>query len=345
MKEYFYNLITGERRVLFGPILRPFLLLASLLFLVCVKARLFLYKAKLVRSERLPMPVISVGNITWGGTGKTPLVEAMLSWLYNKGFAAVLLTRGYGKDEDRVIASNMEHTRVISGKRRLLNALNYCKENKADIFVLDDGFQHFKIKRDIDIVTVNAQLPFGNNMLLPAGFLREPLNAIKRADIVVITKSDLVPRQRLVEIVSCVKNMSEDIMICRARHKPEFFLTDSGQNKPLEYIKNKRVASVSALADNYSFAKTIENLGAEIVSSLFYIDHHRYAAGDVKRIIKSLKEFQVNILVTTEKDWVKLAPMVKGPIANGIEFLVLRVKLEVEEDEIFYRRLSALLPG
>ena len=345
MKGYFYNLITGERRVLLGPILRPFLLLASLLFLACVRLRFFLYKARFMRSRGLPAPVISVGNITWGGTGKTPLVEAILSWLYDKGFTAVLLTRGYGKDEDRVIASNMGHTRVISGERRLLNAINYCKENKADIFVLDDGFQHFKIKRDIDIVTVNAQSPFGNNMLLPAGFLREPLNAIKRADIVVITKSDLVPRQRLAEIISCVKDVSKDILICRARHKPEFLLTDSGQNKPLEYIKNKRVTSVSALADNYSFAKTIENLGAEIVSSLFYIDHHRYTAGDVKKIIKSLNDFHVNIVVTTEKDWVKLAPMVKGPIAGGIDFLVLRVKLEVEEDEIFYRRLSAVLPG
>ena len=344
MKEYFYNLITGERRVLFGPILRPFLLLASLLFLVCVKARLFLYKAKLVRSERLPMPVISVGNITWGGTGKTPLVEAMLSWLYNKGFAAVLLTRGYGKDEDRVIASNMEHIRVISGKRRLLNALNYSKKNKADIFVLDDGFQHFKIKRDIDIVTINAQSPFGNSMLLPAGCLREPLNAIKRADIVVITKSDLVSGQRLVEIISCVKNISKDIMIFRARHNPEFFRTANRQKKPLEYIKDKKVVSVSALADNRSFTKTIENLGAEIVFSPFYIDHHRYTAGDVKRIIGSLKDFHVNIVVTTEKDWVKLESLVKEPIAGGIEFLVLKVKLEVEEDEIFYRRLSAVLP-
>jgi len=344
MKEYFYNLITGERRVFIGPILRPFLLLASFLFFIGVKARLFLYKTRILRPGKLPAPVISIGNITWGGTGKTPLVEALLGRLHNKGLSAVLLTRGYGEDEDKVISSNMPYARVISGKHRMSNALNYSKHNKADVFILDDGFQHFKIKRDIDIVTINAQSPFGNGMLLPAGCLREPLNALRRADIAVITKSDLVPGQRLIEIISCVKNISKDIIVFRARHSLKFFRTASGQKMPLEYVKNKRVVSVSALADNRSFIKTIENLGAEIVSSPFYIDHHRYTEGDVKRVLEILKKFQANIVVTTEKDWIKLGALIKGPI-SGVEFLVLKMELEVEEDEIFYRRLSAVLPG
>ena len=344
MKEYFYNLITGERRVFIGPILRPFLLLASFLFFIGVKARLFLYKTRILRPGKLPAPVISIGNITWGGTGKTPLVEALLGRLHNKGLSAVLLTRGYGEDEDKVISSNMPYARVISGKHRMSNALNYSKHNKADVFILDDGFQHFKIKRDIDIVTINAQSPFGNGMLLPAGCLREPLNALRRADIAVITKSDLVSGQRLIEIISCVKKISKDITVFRARHSVKFFRTAAGEKIPLEYVKNKRVVSMSALADNRSFIKTIENLGTEIVSSPFYIDHHRYTEGDVKRVLEILKKSQANIVVTTEKDWVKLGALVKGPI-GGAEFLVLKMELEVEEDEIFYRRLSAVLPG
>jgi tetraacyldisaccharide 4'-kinase len=345
MKEYFYNLITGERRVFIGPILRPFLLLAASLFFVIVKTRFFLYKTGILMSGRLPVPVISVGNITWGGTGKTPLVEALIKRLHHKGLSLVLLTRGYGNDEDKVISSNMPYARVLAGKRRLFNALDYSRGNKADAFVLDDGFQHLKIKRDIDIVTINAQGPFGNNMLFPAGCLREPVNALRRAHIVVITKSDLVPAQKLIELTASIRNISNDIMIVRARHKPKFLFTANGQERPLEYIKGKRVLAVSALADNPSFIKTVENLGAEIAFSLSYIDHHRYREDDVRVITESFKAFRAGMVVTTEKDWVKLSALVQGPAGIGIEFTILKIELEVEEDEAFYRRVYSVLPG
>jgi tetraacyldisaccharide 4'-kinase len=345
MREYFYNLITGERRVLLGPILRPFLLLASYLFFTCAKTRVFLYRYGILSSNKLPLPVISIGNITWGGTGKTPLVESVLQWLNDKGLQAVLLTRGYGNDEDLVLSSNMPYVRVLSGKNRLSNALAYLKRNKADVFVLDDGFQHLKIKRDIDIVTLNAQAPFGNKRLIPAGCLREPLNSLRRADMVVITKSDLTEERELLEIVSCVKNISGSIIICKSVHRPVCFYSSDSREKPLEYIKGEHVICVSALADNKSFVKTIKKIGAEIARSLYYVDHHRYTESDVKRIIEISEARQSKIVVTTEKDWVKLQFLAKSAISRGIEFLVLKIKLEVKEDEIFYRRLSRILHG
>jgi tetraacyldisaccharide 4'-kinase len=291
------------------------------------------------------LPVISIGNITWGGTGKTPLVESVLKWLHDKGLQAVLLTRGYGKDENLVISSGMPYVRVLSGKNRLSNALSYLKRNKADVFVLDDGFQHLKIKRDIDIVTLNAQAPFGNKRLIPAGCLREPLNSLRRADMVVITKSDLTGERELLETVSCVKNISDDIIICRSVHRPERFYLSGNREKHLEYIKGERVICVSALADNQSFVKTIKGIGAEIAYSLYYMDHHRYIESDVKRIMEISEACQSKIVVTTEKDWVKLQLLTKSAISRGMEFLVLKIKLEVKEDEIFYGRLSRILRG
>lgn len=345
MREYFYNLITGERRVLLGPILRPFLLLASYLFFALVKTRVFLYRYGILRSHKLPLPVISIGNITWGGTGKTPLVESVLKWLHDKGLQAVLLTRGYGEDENLVLSSSMPYVQVLSGKNRLSNALSYLKRNKADVFVLDDGFQHLKIKRDIDIATLNAQVPFGNKRLIPAGCLREPLNSLRRANMVVITKSDLTGERELLQTISCVKNISEDIIICRSVHKPESFYSSDNREKPLEYIKGEPVICVSALADNQSFVKTIKKIGAEIAHSLYYVDHHRYTESDVKRIMEISETCQSKIVVTTEKDWVKLQLLTKSAINRGIEFLVLKIKLEVKENEIFYRRLSRILRG
>jgi tetraacyldisaccharide 4'-kinase len=344
MKEYFYNLITGRRRVFIGPILRPFLLLASFLFYICVETRVVLYRTGILKQGKLPVPVISIGNITWGGTGKTPLAETILRWLSSKSINPVLLIRGYGKDEDRMILSNIGHIKVLSGKRRLLNALDYLREHKADIFVLDDGFQHLKIKRDIDIVTLDAQSPFGNNKIIPAGWLREPVSALKRADIVVITKSDLVEKQQISDIVSLVKDISNNVMIVKAVHRPKFFHTGIGQKRHLEYLKGKKVISVSALADNSSFIKTIENLGADVVFSPFYMDHHAYTKSDVKMIVKVLGEFHANTVVTTEKDWVKLMPLTSDAVNKGTEFLILKIELEIDEYEIFYRRLSAILP-
>ncbi|MDD5504250.1 MAG: tetraacyldisaccharide 4'-kinase [Candidatus Omnitrophica bacterium] len=342
MKRYFHNLITGERRVAFGPILRPFLLFASLLFFLAAKVRFFLYKSGVFCCKKLPVPVISVGNITWGGTGKTPLVEAILLWLNAARLSPVLLTRGYGNDEDKMVSSRFPNVFVLSGKRRLRNALNYLKTAHAGVFILDDGFQHLGISRDIDIVTVSAVSPFGNSRLIPAGSLREPISALKRADIIVLTKADLVTDKQLSRISRFVRAASNGALIFYARHVPVSLKISGIREKGLEYIKGKQVICVSALADNRSFVKTVENLGATCVDSFSYIDHHLYTGCDVDRILQASKRRGVDIVLTTEKDWVKLAPLTAKPGIGGIEFTVLRVELKITEEEVFYGRLSAL---
>jgi tetraacyldisaccharide 4'-kinase len=323
----------------------PFLLFLSALFFAVVKIRLFIYKSGLLRPGKLPKPVISVGNITWGGTGKTPLAEAILKHIQRKGFKAALLTRGYGKDEDRMLSSNIPGIKVISGKNRLSNALNYIRGNSVDVFVLDDGFQHLQIKRDLDIVTINARCPFGNKYVIPAGILREPLKSLKRADIAVITKSNLAAENDIIEIKSIIKNISPSISIFQAEHVPESFYTAYGDSKPLGYIKNRHVVSVSALADNDSFIKTLESLGAKVRRNFSYIDHYRYSKRDLIKIKQALRAFGIKIAVSTEKDWMKLKHWTKILLDKETEILILKIRLEVKEDEVFYRRLSAVLRG
>jgi tetraacyldisaccharide 4'-kinase len=343
MKTYFYNIITGKKNTGFGIILKPVLLLLSFLFFLGVKARFFIYKFGLLRSVGLSAPVISIGNLTWGGTGKTPLVEAILIYLSSKGLKAALLTRGYGQDEDRLIASKLPNIAVIKGKKRVFNAINFQKKHKPDVFVLDDGFQHFKIKRDIDIVTINATQPFGNGLLVPAGILREPPLALGRAHIAVITKTDLVTEQSLGTLRNRIKSISSAIDVFYSRHTPKFFYTANGEKKPLEYIKHKKIICVSGLADNDSFIKTIQRLDGIVCRNLPYIDHHSYAEYDLIQLKNILQDLNINIVVTTEKDWVKLENIKLSILGKGIEFLILRIELEVEKDESFFSRLSALL--
>jgi tetraacyldisaccharide 4'-kinase len=345
MKKYFYNIITGKKSTGFGIILKPVLFLLSFLFFLGVKARFFIYKLGLLRSVGLSVPVISVGNLTWGGTGKTPLVEAILIYLSSKGIKPALLTRGYGHDEDRLISSKLPDITVIKGKKRACNAINFQKKQNADIFVLDDGFQHLKIKRDIDIVTINATQPFGNGLLFPAGILREPLGALRRAHIAVITKTDLVTEQSLVALRNKVKDISPVIDIYCSKHTPKFFYTANGEKQSLEYIKGKNIVCISGLADNDSFIKTIQRLDGIVGRNLSYIDHHSYAESDLIQLKNILQDLNINIVATTEKDWVKLEYIKLSILGKNIEFLILRIELEVEKDESFFSRLSALLPG
>jgi tetraacyldisaccharide 4'-kinase len=345
MRMYFYNIITGEKPVPLKAVLRPVLVLLSVLFLVIIELRTFMYKIGLFESMQLPRPVISIGNITWGGTGKTPLVEAILIYLQSRDLRPALLTRGYGEDENRVIASAFLNVSVISGKHRALNAINFLKKDKADIFVIDDGFQHLRLKRDLDIVTINAMSAFGNNLLIPAGILREPLKALRRADIIVITKSDLVPEARLLQLSARIKDMAPGADIFQARHVPRYFLTTQGVVKGLDYIKGRKVVCVSALGDNVSFVKTVKGLGANISGNIAYIDHHQYSENDLIDMKTTLQKFQSDIIITTEKDWVKLKNLKTEGLCKGIEFLILKIKLEVQQDEVFCGRLSAVLPS
>ena len=393
MRRYFYNIITGKSRVGFGSLLKPLLVLLSFLFFVVVKARYFFYKIGILRSVKLKKPVISVGNITWGGTGKTPLSEALLHRFLQKGKGIALLTRGYGKDEERVIFQNLPGVDILSGKRRLFNALQAQENIDLDLFLMDDGFQHLCIRRDADIVTINATDPVGNGFLIPAGILREPLNSLKRADIVIITKSDLVDKERLSMLKYLIQGAAGDIDIFEAIHKPVFFYTAfkekkplnkslkpegslsatqssisarkkplnkslkpegslgatqssiSACKKPLDYLKARRVLAISGLADNSSFNMTLKQLDGLVVSHLLYMDHHKYVRTDMKKIAEVVKKNNIDTIVTTEKDWIKLKSIVKDPFLKEVEILVLKIEVKVKDDEVFYRRLSALLSG
>ncbi len=293
------------------------------------------------RIKKVNARVISIGNITWGGTGKTPLVAKLSRELAESGKRVAVLIRGYGKDEVAELQKKLPNVPILVGRDRILTAREAVRKHQAEIIILDDGFQHIRLHRDLDVVNINATIPFGPGDLIPKGTLREPIEHLARADIFMLTKSNIGSknlhwiRQRLLSI-------KPDAVIFEAIHKP-IQLMDFKRNRyvPLQDLKGKRVAVISGIGDPYSFEKTIEGLGAEIVFAARFDDHHPYKESELKEFVTRCKEVSVKEVITTEKDFYRLEPLLKKKRSHELQhlsFLALQIDFQVDDEEDFIRR-------
>jgi tetraacyldisaccharide 4'-kinase len=296
------------------------------------------YAVGLIRSYRSQVPVISVGNITAGGTGKTPLVEWVLKVLpeslRNSG---VVLTRGYGgekgqNDETAQLSENMPEVKQLIGSNRVQNAKDAVRKHQARLLVLDDGFQHRRLARELDIVAIDALVPFGYGCLVPRGLLREPLSALRRANAFVITRSDRVDEATLKEIEEKLRLYNPDAVIAHARHAPTVLLVDGVEKEPRS-LSQKKVFAFCGIGNPEGFRKTLEALGAEIVVFEALGDHEPYLQPVRERLSAASKESGAEMIVTTQKDAVKLRGF-DWPLPLG----ELRVEIEVIKNENALRR-------
>jgi len=343
IREYLIKVITNKTKDPLSIIIRPILLLLSIFYLLLVKMRVLFYDLGIFRSIRLKRPVISVGNITWGGTGKTPMSESISLSFKSQHKKVALLTRGYGNDEDRILTQKLKGVAVLAGKDRVRNAREAEAASDPDIFVLDDGFQHLKIKRDIDILVISATNPFGNRRLIPAGILREPISHICRSDIIVISKCDLVNKESLLNIKENIHRIKPAAHIFESTHRPVSFTTSDQRILDLKYINGKKTCCVSGIGDNDSFIKTLQKIGADIRLACPYMDHHRYTRPDVDYILTACRDARVDCIATTQKDWLKLEPLI--PPYSETEVIVLNMRFVVYDEEKFFRRLHNILSG
>lgn len=289
--------------------------------------------------KRLPFKVISIGNITVGGTGKTPAAIAVAEEAKWRGFSPVILTRGYkGKtkgpcfvtkgegpllssdnagDEPLLMSEKLQGIPVVKGNNRYKSGL-FAVQNLGFqisgakfpiIFILDDGFQHWKLHRDKDIALIDANNPFDNRKLLPFGRLREPVSSLARADIVVITKysksADSHCRNNN-NLIEEIKLHNAEASIFFAQHNPVICRLISGEKKPAAWLSGKRILGFCALASPESFKNSLQSLGAEIAGFRTYKDHHRYKYADIIKIKKEAENYGADWIVTTEKDIIKI---------------------------------------
>ncbi|MDH4200202.1 MAG: tetraacyldisaccharide 4'-kinase [Spirochaetia bacterium] len=283
------------------------------------------------------IPVISIGNLTTGGTGKTPAAIYFVKMLQEMHMKPAILTRGYGGtiyreggilsdgklmllseresgDEPYLLAVNLPGVPIAVGKNRYENGLKLARLFDIDVFVLDDGFQHYGLKREVDIVLIDATKPFGNGHVLPHGTLRESPEALKRSHIIIITKASLISGEKKIELIEEIKKSAGHDKIFESNHNPSLFVKlpvtydfDSSMNwktEKLQMIKNKKVWALSGIGNHQAFEKTLLSLGAAAVESISFRDHYRYTLKDVLGIIKRIGKD--DYLITTEKDWIRL---------------------------------------
>jgi tetraacyldisaccharide 4'-kinase len=350
-RKYLYLLATDKKKGLVVAVLKAFLFLLSLIYGLVVSGLAFIYR---IRPFRLNCKVISVGNITLGGTGKTSLVEMLARLLKSQGHKVAVLSRGYKSqaglstmdyaamgDEPYMLSRNLGDVPVIADKNRVRAGKRAVRDYGADTVILDDGFQQWRIDKDLDIVTIDAVSPFGNLRLLPRGILREPLSSLRRADVFVLSKVNLNPRRE--EIKRFLKEINPHCLILEAVHKPVGFykLGQSAVNLlGFEQFRGKPVSLLSGIADPASFEKLISNSGIRVGLWFEFPDHHPYSREDLNKVISQSKQKGINSIITTEKDSVRL-PSIDYELST-MDCYVLRIELQILQYEIFIERIHSL---
>ncbi|MDD5130185.1 MAG: tetraacyldisaccharide 4'-kinase [Candidatus Omnitrophica bacterium] len=347
MKEYLYNLAIGKDKRFPGEVLKGVLFVLSLVYGVVVVALAGFYRIKPVR---LGAKVISVGNITLGGTGKTTLVEYLSAKLSLAGNKVGVLTRGYKRDSRRagaqgmgdepaMLAKQLPQVPVIVDKNRVRAAQTAIRDYACGILILDDGLQQWRIFKDLEIVAIDVSNPFGNYRMLPAGFLREPLSALKRADIFVLTQ--IYPGQNLDSLTARLSRINAKALIVESSHKVEGVSRIDQPDKLInpEFLRGKPAVIFSGIGNPEGFQRSVGDLGVKVAKFHKFPDHYDYAPADILQIAKEAKENNLDTVITTQKDAVKIRDL--G--IKGLEILVLEIRLSIIKNEAeFDRRLREL---
>jgi tetraacyldisaccharide 4'-kinase len=288
---------------------------ASFPYQAAVVCRNQAYRYGWLQTTRASVPVISVGNLTAGGTGKTPACAWIAKWLRKRGNRVAILSRGYGaladglNDEARELESLLPDVPHLQASNRVENARLAVEELGMQVLLLDDGFQHRRLARDLDIVLLDATNPFGWGHLLPRGLLREPLKGLRRADLVIVTRCDQVTMQDLANLRTKVQRFNPKAGWVESIHAPVRWKNASGESLPLEALAGKPAMSLCAIGNPKAFVKTLQDLAICVLEQVNFPDHHPYSSMDVQGIIERASQSSVppQVILCTGKDLAKLA--------------------------------------
>ena len=336
MKNFLHRLISNPQESKLQKILLAPLSILSLLYAWVVSARVFFYRKGIFRTRSLPCLVISVGNITLGGTGKTPFVCLVAEMLHNRGYRTAVLSRGYkgsyegayavvsdgervllgprqAGDEPCLLAQKLRGIPVIVGRERWIAGRYAIDQFHTQVLILDDGFQHLALKRDMNLLLLDSSSPFGNGRLFPRGELRESLSQVRRAEAVVLTKGggdDIINN-----LGKRFMNLSKEIPVFRVRYDPQAIQVEGEEKiRSSQDLRGKRILGFCGLAKPESFEKSLRQLGAEILHFQPFPDHFPYKEKDLERLRRVAGQVGAEAMVTTEKDMVRLRDFSRGRI-------------------------------
>jgi tetraacyldisaccharide 4'-kinase len=358
-KFYAQNKITPIIVILF-----PLLIVLAILYFVVTSCLQMFYR---IFSYRSSLKVLSIGNITLGGSGKTPFVEWLARRVSCEGHRAAVLMRGYkttrevnsfvslnyyvyGDEASMLKESLSEEISVMTGKDRIKKVKTLQNEGGYDTLILDDGFQQWGLKRDLDVVTIDATNPFGNGLLLPAGHLREDIRSLKRADVLCLTRVYEIGLESRQKLEHLLKKVNPGALLVEAVHEPEYlYVLESTRflsmesRIPLENLKDKDVSLCCGIANPGSFLRLIEGIGAHVALKNFFQDHHVFSLDELMKMKTDCQKRGIRRLIITEKD----APRLSGAPAlfkhSSVEILVLKISLKiVKGEEALDERLRTL---
>jgi tetraacyldisaccharide 4'-kinase len=362
-KQKVESVMTGEGKT--PPVsLASALYTISLIYGAAQRLRDFAYRQRVFPSYRLPCKVICVGNITVGGTGKTPMTMHVAQEIKRLGYRAAIVSRGYrgdaesrggivsngrsicmgpeqAGDEPYMMARALKEIPVIVGKNRYAAGILAVDKFQPDVIVLDDGFQHLRLKRDIDLVLLDHARPFGNGHLLPRGILREPISSLARGSACILTRYPAGRDKAATASIDLIKKYSPQRRVFTSSHNPYCYAVKSGQmisdsrgverysGQQIDGLKKEPVFGFSAIAHNADFQNTVKSFGLNAKGFLEFSDHHRYTVHDLNNIQSKAENAGVSRLITTEKDLVRLSPQNPFPL----ELIVVGVNVSFGDDQ------------
>ncbi len=340
------DILSGKRRGLSASSARAGLRLASLPYAAAVRVRNFLFDKGWKRAQRASVPVFSIGNLSVGGTGKTPCVEWLVRELRSLGETPGILSRGYGakkgelNDEARVLADNLADVLHVQEPDRVAGARRAVADG-ATCLVLDDGFQHRRLARDLDIVLIDATRPFGHGHVLPRGWLREGLAGLRRADWVLLTRAELLSEEALVALRAEVARWMPEERIMRSAMRPTGWTSLDGERSgPLEELAGQPLFLAAAIGNPAAFEASARAVGVEVRGRRWFRDHHGYTDDELEQLVKEREACAARGVLVTQKDAVKLREL---PGAARLEARVLRVELEVEDAAALFEAVQSVL--
>ncbi len=329
--------------------LESVLLFLSVIYGAVMRIRARWYATGLLPSRRLPCRVISIGNITAGGTGKTPTTIYVAQHIRDMGYRVVVISRGYkgrlesdggvvsdgqtifkgadeAGDEAYLLARVLKGIPVVVGRRRYDAGKLAVSRFKPDVIVLDDAFQHLKLKRDVDLVLLDRHAPYGNGQLLPRGTLREPTSALQRSNAIIFTRSGTGSEVNAIDRI-----WRGRCPVFHTLHRPVVRMIDSDKgtfltsSKNISVLKGQRVVAFAGLADNTQFFNTLKQADCNLIQTIAYEDHFRYDRSDLDRIVAEAKKLNADSLVTTLKDYVKIEAFDNLPMRLVVVDVVIKV--------------------
>jgi tetraacyldisaccharide 4'-kinase len=342
-------LLSGDEPGVKAALFRCLLAIPTALYKPVVSFRNACYDHGWKKIHKVPVPVICVGNLTVGGTGKTPMVIWICRLIQRRGLKVAVLTRGYkarddqDSDETAIMRQALPDVPIVINPDRVAGARQAIREHNAKVLVLDDGFQHRRLARNLDIVMIDCTCPFGYEHILPRGLLREPKKQLRRAHVAVLSRCDMIEKEKLSQLQQQVRQLLQNPkaksdtppkVVVHSQHQPVALLGSDGSKHPPAKLQGKKVFAFCGIGNPKTFEDTLTELGAEVIGRYQFGDHYIYDDLDANLLRDWRSQYRADWLVTTEKDWVKLKEIAAIVRIEELYWLKIETRITHGKDEL-----------